>query len=469
MNCKKHDTSQTPSFEFTNVKPNEIFSNAVVLIRGIISNFNHRYGITKGIVSNGGHIMTRTLSITNDGHFKTILKLIPGKNSFVFQYCCISSEISLYCNRCQNSKFRLKIYYVICQNHDGRFQSVQGISNTVQSACEKINQIIALVQCFYAETLIQNGFDRKTFDFIECEPFYSRLAVEEARCWSPYQLWQYHAKEFLCKETDDTNSYKYFGILASTLFINGILKANAALGIGDVALYGSGTMYSWPSHFDDIQECFLNETSIDTNILFDDSNGRKTFGGCFTTALGAIAHEMGHIFDLGHTMEGIMGNDIDFVNRMFIIEQFPIYLPPRIKFNCNLNQNENKSKNIDRRLTYVKKTNPILLKYHNRRAIEINLLSKNCAILLNSHKWFNSDVESIDWDIQYEIEHKTIVSKLPLILVEFRTKNDGLILDYVRFEQKQMSFKLPLDKIEQNYDLLAVDSNGNIKKFSILS
>lgn len=469
MNCMNHSTPLIPLIKFLNINENDEFTYSIALVKGTISNHNHRYGVSNIVISNENGDFNGNSLVTNDGHFKIIIKLEPGENCLTFNYCCVSKRIRLHYNLRRNPNYQLRVYYVICQNHDGNFQTIRNTSNSVQIACEKIDLMIQMVQCFYAEMLIQNGYKRKSFDFIQCEPFQSKLTIDEARQWSAYELWQYHAKEFVCQEPDDDhNNYKYIGILASTIYTNGELKGNSAMGIGDVALFGSGTMYSWPSKFDQILQRFHDETLVAAQLL-DDSNGRRTICGCYTTALGSICHEIGHIFDLGHC-DGIMGNDIDYVNRLFVYERFPRRnLPSRVESNCCLNQNQNQNQsNIDRRLTSVKKTNTILLKYHSQRNNDVNFLTENCAVLINNHKWFNQ-FESIDWDIRFNNEFKLIYSMLPLILIEFRTKANGLCRDYHRFDEtrNETKFTIPFDKIGKNYDIVALDQNGNIKKMSL--
>lgn len=49
-------------------------------------------------------------------------------------------------------------------------------------------------------------------------------------------------------------------------------------------------------------------------------NYRGTYGGCFATTLGAVCHELGHTFDLGHTSHGIMGTEYHNINHMFLPE-----------------------------------------------------------------------------------------------------------------------------------------------------
>lgn len=45
---------------------------------------------------------------------------------------------------------------------------------------------------------------------------------------------------------------------------------------------------------------------------------RGTFGGCFSTTLGSVCHELGHTFDLGHSKYGIMGRGFDNIHLVFI-------------------------------------------------------------------------------------------------------------------------------------------------------
>lgn len=470
MFCSKHNVRQHPAIEFLNVEPNEAFNYSIVLIKGVISNYNHRHGVTSLRITNeSSQIINENAEIANDGTFKVAIKLAPGVNRLQFHHCCIAKEISLqFVNRRDRAKYLLKIFYIVCRNHDGRFQvDAKSTGNSVDVACDKINLAIEMVQCVYAGMLSKHGYTRKSFEFVECQPFQSNLTVDEARLWDQNRLWNYHATEMLAQESDTQHQCKYFGILASTLCENGVVKANAALGIGDVALFGSGTLYAWPSTFDTVQRHFQDATAVDATQLMDDSNGRNTFGGCFATALGSICHEIGHIFDLGHTSDGIMGNDIDYVNRLFVIEKCPRELPRRIASNCSNSKNLGSNKPVMNRLTAVRKTNPILTKYHNRRNDDLTFLTENCAVILNFHNWFNQ-FDRADSHIRCDLNQKIIVSSLPLALVEFRSPENGMCMKYYRFDNDtsndQHNFTVTADAVEQNYDLIAIDRHGTIMK-----
>ena len=46
---------------------------------------------------------------------------------------------------------------------------------------------------------------------------------------------------------------------------------------------------------------------------------RGTKGGCFSTTLGGLIHELGHMLDLGHTDNGIMSRGCDDVDKFFTL------------------------------------------------------------------------------------------------------------------------------------------------------
>lgn len=477
MKCVKHNNTPQCSLEikFSNVKQNERFVHPIVLIRGNITNYDHRHGVTNLVFlnANNNSNANESTKIANDGTFRAIVQLTTGKNLLRFQYCCVADEISIEFYTRENVNYLLKPYYIICTGHDGCFQSDDNITtnSSETEACKRINVAIQLVKCLYGEMIAKHTFQRKTFEFVECQIFLSKLSIEDARKYTPLQLWEYHTKEIICSEHSDNRSYKYLGILASTQCVNGEIQGNAALGIGDVAVLGSGTLYSWPSDFNLIQKSFENETPVDGKMLMDDSNGRSTYGGCFATALGSLAHEIGHIFDLGHTVDGIMGTDIDYVNRVFVAERFPRKLPPRQISNClsSALQRQNDTDSVTtHRLTSVKKTNSLLSNYHSRKGADLTFLTENCAILLNHHKWFNQ-CEQMTYEFRYAFEQYEIYSLLFIILVEIRSNIDGLCIKYYRFDEltNRQQFTIPIEYRGKKYEFVVLDQNGNIGKFAI--
>jgi hypothetical protein len=88
-------------------------------------------------------------------------------------------------------------------------------------------------------------------------------------------------------------------------------KGYVALGGGGLGLFGTASLWTWPTHLAKVQARLLNEEKIDSRILMDDSAYRGTIGGMFATSLGSVLHELGHCFDLGHSPTGVMSRGFD--------------------------------------------------------------------------------------------------------------------------------------------------------------
>lgn len=460
--CMKHGT-KVPTIQITNFQPNDTITYAITLIKGLISNYTHVDNLeVQAIV--GGNIVDSS-SISRNGEFKAIVQLSPGINHLIIAFCCIKRSITInYAHQTQR-KCHVKTFYIICKDHDGCFQSPFA-SNSAETACRKINLAMALVQCLYAEMLVNAGFPRKTFEFSECQPFSSKLDLNAARQWSSHQLWQHHAKEILCAEMNQSdNASKFVGVLSCTKCESGEIKGSAAHGIGDFAVIGGGTLFTWPDEVSSIRKCLENDAVVDKMRYVDDSNGRGTFGGCFSTALGTICHEIGHIFDLGHTNDGIMGSDIDYVHRVFICERFPWNLPKRSCYSMSL-VTANAPRGL--RITSVKKSNSFLSTYHQRNASDLTFLTENCAALLNYHKWFNQ-FNSVGYSMKYDEKKGLIVSRWLIRLVEIRAQATGMCILFHHFAENTESteFSIPSEFNGRNMMTVVVDQFGNIEKFFV--
>lgn len=460
--CIKHGT-KVPSIKITNLQPNDTISYAIILIKGLISNYSHADNLeVQAIVD--GNIRDSSL-ISRNGEFKAIVQLSPGINHLIIAFCCIKHSLTINYAQHTQRKCHVKTFYIICKDHDGCFQSPFA-SSSAETACRKINLAMALVQCLYAEMIANAGFPRKTFEFSECQPFSSRLSLNEARRWTSHQLWQHHAKEILCAEMNQSDSVsKYIGVLGCTICERGEIKGTAAHGIGDFAVIGGGTLFTWPDEVSSIRKCLENDTMVDKMRFVDDSNGRGTFGGCFSTALGTICHEIGHIFDLGHTDDGIMGSDIDYVHRVFVNERYPWNLPKRSCYSMSLGMENAPRKS---RITPIKKTNTFLSTYHQRNASDLTFLTENCAVLLNYHKWFNL-FSSVESSMKYDEEKNVIISRWLIRLVEIRAQATGMCISFQHFAENTecTEFSIRPEFNGRNMMAVVVDQYGNIEKFFV--
>ncbi|KAI5716676.1 hypothetical protein M8J76_010430 [Diaphorina citri] len=218
--------------------------------------------------------------------------------------------------------------YIIPKHHDGTFQAMEGHNNSVENACRKIVMGVKLIQCLMAMLLTENktfqlGHEDSNLSFSShelthnCLVFHSSLTVQDIHSLSQELLWETLGRELMVSPFGSPNK-KFVAFLSCTHWNGSRVVGHAAIGGGGLALFGTGCLHTWPSEVNEIVRCFLNSRRVDTNLVMDDSCNRGTFGGCFSTTLGSVCHEMGHTFDLGHTDSGLMGRGFDYIDRMFI-------------------------------------------------------------------------------------------------------------------------------------------------------
>lgn len=461
-----------------NVKNNEeIHHSSLVLIVGYVSSLcsNHKHS-DKISVQNPLNSFADTFVVSQiNKQFKCVIEISIGSNNVQLQYGSTVVQLNVVSNQNAYQKYTLKLLYIICDGHNGEFQS-PGKGNTKEVACRKIDVAIRLIQCIVAEKLFEQGFGRRAFvtSADGCQPFYSRLSMDKARSMTERELWDYFARELVARypANDDTKFVAFLGCTKYTGHTEPLYVShesakektvgNAALGGGNLALFGTGCLYTWPTNVKDTIRCFLNIDRIDAGRFLDDSNGRRTFGGCFATTLGSVCHEIGHILDLGHTLTGIMGNGFDYVNRVFTIDNLTEELIGRITGD----ETNGSVKQADKRLTKIKPGNAFLQKYQLQRDNDLTFFERNSAVTLAYHKWIADYVVDIVNEINVDVQCRKIVSKTCVLrLIEFRTNDTGLMKYVFTFlEENVFQFKIP-DTINVNGLIcFVIDDNGNIRK-----
>lgn len=477
LNPGAMSSCQTNSHEITvhNVNESEKLICPLYLLKGSIRN-PCRY--TDIFISSSSAIQYSCSFCPNTGKFKVLVgDLVEGRNRLTLSYCSAVTKLTLTYESPLDVNYTVKVLYIVCRDHDGCFQS-PSTENNVDDACARLTVGIKLIQSLYGDKLLEQGFGRKTFQLSSgCVPFYSQLPVDEAKRMDENSLWNYFAREVIATDNATFEHRKFIAFIGCTEY-RGIYDgnythenfksktlANAALGGGDFALFGTGCLYTWPNSIPDIMKCFESTEPIDLRNYLDDSNSRKTFGGCFATTLGSVCHEVGHIFDLGHSRDGIMGSGFDFVNRVFTVSNQTEDLPSRITSTSPLKE----KKLNDPRLTKLKGTNKFLNLFHDQKGKDLTYFERNSAITLAYHKWFNryTDTSTGDITCAKNVDKRTIKSKkFPIRLVEFRDKDNALMIANYSFLDECISqFTIPDNIVERSCDVFVVDDIGNIFKF----
>lgn len=460
-----------------NVNNHEKLVSPLYLLRGSIRN---PHGSDTEIIIRSQNAIEYSCSFCpNTGKFKALVgDLVDGDNNLTITYCSAVTQLTLTYETPVNIKYTIKGLYIVCKNHDGCFQS-PSTENNIDDACARLTVGIKLIQSLYGEKLLEQGFGRKTFQLSAAcvSPFYSELLVDDARRMDENSLWNYFAREVIANDSDTLENRKFIGFIGCTEYqgiddgnythANFKLKtvANAALGGGDFALFGTGCLYTWPESIGHVMKCFESTEPIDLRNFLDDSNSRKTFGGCFATTLGSVCHEVGHIFDLGHSQSGIMGSDFDFVNRFFTVSNQTEVLPNRI---TSVAHAKEKIRN-DPRLTKLKSGNKFLNLFHRQKGKDLTYFERNSAITLAYHKWFNQYTDTLPGDIECSVMGKKRVvdsKKYSIRLVELRSKENALMIAHYSFlDEYVFQFTIPFQDDHENCGVFVIDDIGNIFKF----
>ncbi|KAL1377521.1 hypothetical protein pipiens_016207 [Culex pipiens pipiens] len=472
--------NQDHSIESVSVADNEKFTYPVILIKGSLGN-RCETGELKVQIDNHDCPVSKDVRFINEkrGQFKVLLRLKEGENRVTLTYCSRELELNLFFEESENPH-RITPLYIICDGHDGCFQS-DTAENSIENACAKITLGIQLVQSLYAEKMAEKWSSRKTFTIAgDCLPFRSSLPLQESKAMTDQQLWNFFAKEILQSELYTSEKQKFIGFISSTYYegisdndfsyenIKRRTTGNVALGGGGLALFGTGCLYTWPDRLDGIVPAFLNTTLVNRELMMDDSNYRYTYGGCFATTIGSVCHEMGHIFDLGHTKDGIMGSGLDHVNRVFTLITNTEDLPDRV-----IGRGGPTRKSLNSKLTQIKRPGEFLLKYQQQKESDVTYFADNCAVTLRFHKWFNyspsSNDNNCDTRISFNFVTRIVTSVNSFLkLIELRDRVDGMLKVYWSFLETDTDNFQVVDTIQlDGLTLFVIDSYVNLRKLLI--
>lgn len=465
-----------------NLQNNEVIEYRIVLVKGTINRVCQIKTARLEISHNGNFIDYESRKIKNQIDFLFTIQLNDlGNHAIKISFCNSLCETVIYRQESTN-RYHLIPLYIVVKGHDGNFHS-NDKPNGIEIACDKLQLGLELIQSLYAEKINENIQTRKTFRLKQkCLPYFSNVTVEEAYEWESERLWNFLVREIFASENSDPKTEKYIGFLGCTSYKGypGIpynyrdifkqVKCNPAISVGGLALLGTGCLYTWANNFHEIHSRVTNQQIVDIETNLDDSNYRRTYGGCFATSLGSVCHEIGHLFDLGHTVDGMMGNDIDFINRVFSLEHRTEILPKRAV--CGLERNadrdDDRHRKINPRLTKVVPQGTYLNKYHAQKSQDLSYFTQNCLLTLSHHKWLNNDGDSLaDGEITLDRDTKTVISKkYPLKLVELRRAENELLIRFWPFTEKEIfEFTIPSDvEVTNHIIIFGINQNGDIIK-----
>ena len=274
----------------------------------------------------------------NNGRWRAFVPLQEGENNLVLMNSDgNSTTFTLNYLPVDNGKV-VRLVYLLGSDSTGEFDAPAGVPNTLDDAIPRLQLAGRMMQSLMAELIAEKGASRQTFSLLRqpdltpvVDTVISPLTVSELRSMDGIPLW-FHFKE-LMQDLPDRNNIIDLAIIADTHFdpaINpNVPLAHTALALFPLALFGSGSIHSWPATVDSIEARFTDPRMTEP-FLFpefgrcNDCAGEtsRPYWSNATTSLGAAFHELGHTFGLGHPqpeeIPNIMNRGFDYLNRAFI-------------------------------------------------------------------------------------------------------------------------------------------------------
>uniref|UniRef100_A0A182QZI5 Uncharacterized protein n=1 Tax=Anopheles farauti TaxID=69004 RepID=A0A182QZI5_9DIPT len=474
--------------ELKNVQNRETFHYPVVLLKGVLAD-PCCDGKLKLAIANGSTFLSFSVALENKWQhfdekkpqescqpFRVLLRLLPGENEYEVRYCNTRIFITLTYTT-PDTLYTVLPLYIICKGHTGHYQSDESQKDS-QQACRKITLATELLQCLYAEKLLEHGFGRKTFILRSpCQLFHSELDSERAATMTEGELWHTFATELVRSKRFDLERVKVVAFLSSTHFagiadgdysyenIRRRTTGHAALGGGGLALFGTGCLYTWPATLETVCSAFSNQRPVDCARQLDDSNYRRTYGGCFATTLGSVCHEMGHTFDLGHTPDGsIMGDGVDGIDSVFVGTTQEAHGPKR--------RIDTKPHGLAGKLTQLKRPGDVLRQRLEFKKNDGFFFAPISALTLAHQRWFNYARGFLIGSMHFDRTTRTVTcASSTLVLAELRSTGNGMMQKCWTFRQDgaPRTFTLPKLPNLQDQTLFVMDASGNVLKVDLNS
>jgi len=261
--------------------------------------------------------------LAHKGRFKVLTELVPGENKLTLRAGRHEVPLTLL-YKPQTNPYVVRVIYFTDKTGNTEYQTP--IENDPQDYRGKLDTAMKLLQTFTAERLHDLGLGRVTFNLeldgrgkVRVHTLKGNRTAAQYHKLNGHQLYS-HIAGMIARKLPHRKS-RDLAIPAFTRFDPKTRKvyAHTALGGGNLALFGGGNLFAWPSSLADAQKVFMDATRVDTRRFFSDSVGRHTFWAVASTTMGAALHELGHTFGLPHSRDphDIMTRGIDRLNRVF--------------------------------------------------------------------------------------------------------------------------------------------------------
>lgn len=424
--------------------------------------------------------------------FKCLIALLPGVNQLLLRCCraelCLSITHTPAWTPDDDAHIVRLLFVQSADSADDDDASVEG---TVQ----RITLAVQLAQSLFAEKLPA----RRTFRLPPndaCRPHRSRLTGDQLRQLSDAELWSSLAADAIRLQHSEQQASAGRGAHRKYVAVVSARPTLSGLGGGDLCVLGVTDVRKWPARLDDVPSALCRAAA--------DAPVRRSMGGCsggagvsnsYATAIGALVHEMAHMFGAGHTHAGLMGGGVDYVARVFCCDVRTVWAPERRV--AALDEAAAVMAPADKaagRLTAVRRpsdTGGRLQRFREQQAADDDRtwFEPCSAAVLATSRWLRIEscgesCERLDGALSMDWTPAggTVRSDgpaAPLRVVEVRRAADAMMLLWWQFERSEemRAFGVPFDRIGgadgveamSAVEVFAMDCAGNQRVFRATS